>query len=1402
MRRRTGLFRAAVRASIAAATLLLPAAALAQQSNPVYLDDSPAAAEALQRAGELSRSGNLPEAARVLQRVLEDDADRAMASPTGRDLFVTVRARLHDALLADPALLARYREAEEPAARRLLDAGETESVERSRFLTTAGFEATLRLAERRMERAQFWSAWRTLAQLESHPDWARGAPDAARLALRLSAYIDEPAVAETARSWASLVGEEDAPADDPGEPGVAVGTSPFDVASAIDTRGLLSKPLWSVPFSPLHVEEGAQDANNRGVGAEQSRRPPQLYVFPTVAGDTVYVNTGTSIAAWDRFTLTPRWPIREFTAPPFSALDSRSEIEDSATIAVSEPWIVATSGLTRRNVPRSGDPRIHGLDAHTGRILWSVDVEGLDPSLEEAWVRGPAIIDQGVAVVAAIKQVQQRRLVSVTLLGLDVATGRLLWRRPLASAGALPHGQQEIMSTVGALWRGLTIRTDRVGLVSAVETATGRLRWARRIESDSMQFLTQRPWETPATLVHDGTVYTLAPDQRSIRAYDAETGETRGEALAKALDHPDYLLIAGDSLVGVSGDGVFAGPLTLSRLQTEARRVLPPGAGAVRGRIVVSGDRLIAPVSDGFYIVPLRPGAEPSHVSLDQAGLILPLADAMIVTDDRQVHTYLIWDEAQRMLTERLRNDPGDIAAAVTFAELAYRAGKPDAILPAVDKAFDALRAASDRGGSENARTRLFEALLSMVSPGDEPRPPLPDAVILGALDRLGALASAPDERVAHLLAAGAHAEARGDGSLAASRFQSILDDPALARASHARLGVAVRADLEATRRLQRVVRRFGAGVYAVYEAEARAALAKAEAANDARAYERIATAWPVSEAAARAWLLAAEDHERSGREALATRTLEQGLQAAIDARAKDEALVGELAGRLVLALETEGRARAARDVLLRMERERPTLALLDGEETIDPSALASRLDERIASIDRRPRLGAPLASREPQTLPGWTVASALMTPDAGPTPGHVVLENQTGELSLFTPAEAGGVERVWSLPITTGTQLVRVDHDAIYLSEQTDGARGGRTLTRVGVEPGDPRPLWTTQPFRSLFSEASMRADPRLAAAFGDDRTVTVSTPLAGLVRITDLVVTSDDRTAAMLERSGRAAAFDLASGKTLWTQEATTGVVYDAATTAGMVAVLGVDSPQRADEADGLDAALVAYDLRTGRPVHRAAPMLGEPRWLRAGESGVVVAGFDDGVVCVDLLRGQTRWTIRAPAARSTVNAWMFPGRVIVMGPEEADGTAPLWQIEIEDGTVRAEPLDAAGRIRRRDAIAARAIGDTAAFLSARGIVLYDRTGAVAGRDVRPDDAPVLRPLVASDVFVSLDADSRLDDGEYILRLATVRSVAQREERRLVLGAAPFTMAAIDERLLVTAGDVTIVYDAPARP
>src|SRR5690606_27727575 len=241
------------------------------------------------------------------------------------------------------------------------------------------------------------------------------------------------------------------------------------------------------------------------------------------------------------------------------------------------------------------------------------------------------------------------------------------------------------------------------------------------------------------------------------------------------------------------------------------------------------------------------------------------------------------------------------------------------------------------------------------------------------------------------------------------------------------------------------------------------------------------------------------------------------------------------------------------------------------------------------------------------------------------------------------------------------------------------------------------------------------------------------------------------------------------------------------------------GAHTARRANSNDPRLPAVAAIDLRTGRTLHDARPEAGHVRWVRPAGPSRTVVGFDHGVACFDPFRGEQRWFNSSPALRESVEAWVFTGRLIIM-----DASDRLWQIDAEDGTLRQEPLENQARLARGGAVHTAEFDNAAAFATIVGLITYGPDGTVVGRDASLNSDTVISGAFVEGHLVAVEqtaSDTRDDLNVHKVRIFDARNGALRSTQRVLLGARPHTVAAVDGHLFITAGQATIAYPAPPR-
>lgn len=1358
--------------------------------NPVYVDDSTTAGDVLLRLDELERQGSLPEAVRAVQQLLTEAGNRVMESGDG-DLFRPVRRAVHERLLGDPELLAAYRGAEEAEAQRQLEAGAFEEITQSRFLTPTGFEAALRVAQLQTERAAFHAALLTLAEVESHPDFADRRADAASVLRLLGAYLD-PAPEEMMVRWGVDLGGAAVTPPPAENPSVTGPTQPGD-STPLD--GIIPRPLSSEDLSPVEEEPLTPDEMQFMNARPLADSTVFGWTLPTVVDDVIYTNDGEHITAWDRFTLRQEWRVRR--ADPiddglFSRRDLRrrqsTRIEDAGEVTIAGDRLLAVTGIAISGT-RQGDPRVHCLDRATGEVYWSVDPAALDPVLAEGSIRGPAVCAEGTVVIAVRKWARERRTVSIYLVGLELETGGLRWLRLLGSAGALPFQTAGRFPERMTIHDGVVYRGDEIGVVAGVEVDTGRPRWVRRFDSFRLYDNDVRPaWASSGPVVRGGQIITIEPNRERVVVLDMETGALTDSTPSTRLASPMYLLRSGENLVAIGEHQIAWTPLAEfpgGEVRASDALLSPP----VVGRVAAAGGALLIPREGMFTTLDLESRHERTR-EIDDPGNLLALEGQLLAADDSRLHSYMVWEVASELLQSRLAEDPGNPAPAATLAELAFRAKRFDQIVEPVDRALEVIRA--EPGAHDHTRRSLFQSLLAMLDPasadrraaaeGDAGFPKITDVSLLTALgDRLEALAETPEEMVSHRLVQASLREAVSDIPGSIESLQRILGDRFMADSFWRGGQLTIQADLEASRRVERLLATHGWAAYADFEREAQVQMSLIGAATTAEELHRLAQRYPFSALAPEFWLAAARATDPAhavGPLLSGVRSLEMllSLGAPIDAETG-----GELFGLAIATLVGDGRTDEARRLAeIRAERFADLALIVGGSRVAVEDLLGT--SATTADIPARPRIGFVVDTEAQPRLEQGRVLVAAMA-DAQPSPPDMVLlASPSGRLiRLLAVGPGGGLEERWAREARAEPILLEMTGESVLIAWlESDGPR------IESIATADGSTLWSALP----LEPAGVRDGVQRASLLSG-----FVTPLEGRVLSDQILIAGDDRLVAVAERTGRIVTLDRRSGVEMWRGQSEIQRVFDIALGSGVLVVAGT-AP---DESDNWKTRLVTMEARTGEVTSSLDEAPGMVRWLRISPERQLIAGMDRGLICVDLSESAVRWMLTEDPTMSSIDAWVFGDDLFLL-----DQNRSLWRVDVPSGRLIEPELETRGRLIDRTGIQVRAVDGLVSFASGSGLVVYD-DGDLVGIDVF-DLAGALIPSEPGFEHIAMidSAPVRSPDGfgSYMLYLLANDSGRLAARYPVRAHAPPESVTLLDGKILISAGEATVVIDAPAGP
>lgn len=1418
--------------------LLLTPRALAQTS-PVYPDDSVQARETLDRVDELLAAGNLAESSRVLQALLDTEGDKVLESKADGDVFLSVRDHIHKLLLEKPALLERYRASEGPRAAKMLEDGKFEDVERTRLLTTAGLEAAVRLAQSRYELAKFEAARQTLFQLEKHPDRIKGnaaAVTAATLAQRLARFLPRDDVRREADRWSQEVGlapSAAAPIALPAGLNVPV-ASPLSGGTLPDWTSLPAEPLVSSVLTARIARE-SDDEEEAQIFEAARQSTSRAWIMPTVVGDTVIVNNGSEITGFDRFTLATLWTIRpgalgrldrrEYnrTGPPLSRLEDNAWIVVNSNVGVASTGYVTESG-------REGDRRLHAFDISSGRPLWSIDPASLDRRLEGCSVRGEPVVSEGMLIVPMRRNSSVRRVSGSILVGMDLWTGELRWIRPLCSVGVPSFSRSTRAAERCVVHEGVVYRADSLGVIGAVEAESGRPVWVRRAQppTDARIFSAlslqtpNQPWASSQPIIDGNSIVVLAPDSTSVLRLSSIDGTLLGrrsaEDLAENLTSPTYLLRAGDRLLIVTHDRVLS--LKLSDFERSPVAVSPEfREPMMSGRVVVAGNEVLVPQDNQIVVLdPISMKSVASH-PVSRNGNIVALTDGLLIADPMELHAFLRWETAEAILSKRIEASPNDPAPALSMANLAFRAGRYPRIVTAVDRVLDIRDRDLDSTVSQTARRRLIESLRNMLASGKQRWDPATESraltansnvppvnVLADLAQRFARAAESPAELAEFELALGWLGEAKSTPGASIEAYGRLLADDSLAEVLVlGDFGVPTRAADIATDRLLNLLRRLGPEPYAAFTQQASRELEELGDRATPAELLSLAKRFPAAPAGATAWIRLADLNEKADKRAAAARCLALALRALdFSQSARTPALATEsrhVGTRLVEALAKLNRPSEAARIADQLNR-RPGAS---------PIALPSLVKEQLAATDRRPRFGDRIES-EPQALVGWTVASPKITDGEGrPTDRTVLLSAGRKQVGLFATSLVDN--RLVPLWIRTyelrQPRIIRLDHDATFVYWPAD-SRSDRAGGVIECIRSDGTSAWLSREIASVLDEIDTRTSDEMSA---------FSTPLDGSVSPGDLLVAMDASTLVLIERVGRIVAFDLASGKPIWTTRLPSTHVYDGAIS-GNTLVIGGASTERNDNAlralGVLPLSLVSIDLRTGGPAKDLRTMVAkglnapdlknlraalgdrqQVRWLRSIGAGKFLAGMTDRVICFDVPNDRLVWNFDKPTVARSMECWVLGNRAFVLGDERT-----LVPITLADGTSPFPDLSMQGSLLGETTVAAALLTDGQfAFATTKGLLVFGRDGKLIGKDsgAMAGESPQAFAIGMDRVAMIPDAEMSATESGFDLRILSLPGGKLLSTRSLLLSRTPTDLTAIDGHLLVTAGGVTIVLSAP---
>lgn len=1298
--------------------MLLAGAPLQAQ---VYVMDSPGAAELVASAEDRLSKDEPAEAARLLQRVLDEERSRLLETDDGR--YAEASQVAAGILLNDEQLLETYREMYGPTASRQLSQAGSDRARlarvRHRFpATEAALEAGLREAGLALAAGQPAAAAVTLEALGDHPDLDDHRTRYQQLAAAAALLLDNQGGYQQFHDALMQRGEEDAVSylesfqASLRLPDAEHAFSPLDTLPETPLPDVLAEPLWR--YETRGAEEYLTDAyqideDRLEAYSEDGRLLNTLF---TVADGLVYLNDGFVVAALDASSGMELWK-RELTEiensyqrfPPNNYNQWLPSGMDLNGITVGSDRVAAISGFSAMVTmfgasQQEGRSHLVVLDAATGESQWSHETEDISSDFEEGFWYGQPLIHQD-RVYATLRRRQRTQFQDAYVVCLDLHSGEPIWRRHVASTALTDRQSLPAMAHM-TLEDGYLYVDSRLGTVARLAASDGTVDWLSMIPIDEEERAEtiQKPWHAPAPRLVEAGLVVVDDWGEALYVINPRTGEHEQTIAARDWSRPLYLAAVGDDVLAIGESIERRDGATLERLWRYEVH------GDHRGRAAVARNRLFLPAGEDVHVIDLETGEREAQLELSLPATLLTLEGQVLAAGREGLRSYSSWELASRQMQQRIDESPGDARPLMAMAWLAFNTDRHDALLETLDEAI----AVSLEASQPATDTSLFEQVMTMVEAdrGDE-------ALRQALFERVATLAETVEQEIAYRLALGEFHESRQHFDKAMEQYQALLGEAGYRQQLYQHEDGARQAGLEAQRRMQALIDEHGRELYEPYEAFAARRLEELAEQGDPDPLIDLAESYPMAEVTPEVLRLAARRAADQDRLRQALSLLGQARQLT-----DDPSHVARIYGLQAELFEDAQQPHRARRVLR-------TLSVVHPDVTPIRRGEAYSIEDWMSHLAEQPQargvasLNLPLTG-DAQSLPGRVLRPIAQDPYAPPS-GSWVFRTPDETITLRSDDD---FEELWSVPLDhADAQLLSMDRHRLWF--WTPSSQSLRVLSTA-----DGSVIWEDDEIAQKLQAIELRRIEDAAA--GGPGVVGRNEALLNRARFErgevpqETHVAVSDSIAATADTRGRVVVFDSDTGRVQWQQATEIQTATHLTLDGGHLIIAGADSE---------DVPVIGiYDAADGELLHMLTNSGQQAiRWLDVSEDGVLVYLGGAQIEAFDLGRGQSRWICRpGEELVGDGGAWLGLDRLVV---RTRNGDM-VW-VDLSDGQV-AGKLAVRGQLQGH--VRAHNDADGWFITSNNSISATDNNGNRLWRDTIEDAVRHLDHVITDEHVVALGA------------------------------------------------------------
>ena len=412
--------------------------------------------------------------------------------------------------------------------------------------------------------------------------------------------------------------------------------------------------------------------------------------YPIIANNTIFINNGQSVFAYDLYTSKLKWKFQGLVSQLNS--DVKSQIINSITyhdnflylnIEGKTPTQMADQWSIYQISKIIPERRLIKLDAENGRLIWTVEDNKKEADTfanKASFMTSPVIWDKNLYVGVA----ELTGLFNSYVVAVNPVNGKIKWKSLLGSAQQeLNMFGRPVKESIGSnitVAHGCLYYLNNLGAVSCTNPTNGYINWIflyDRIPLSNYTFFKtiyrETSWYNNSVFTYGNKIYFAPLDSKYLYCLDAFTGK---EIWKKRRKFDEKYLLA------VTKDRVFTGGRCINILDANNGNLIKEiyVHGNVEGLGIVSGKYFYCPCTIEIYCIDIKSlKVEKKIMWSDRKknhGHIIGNDFAIVSSSDKYLNVFYDLNQLLINLKDKVKKNPQDFSSYLQLAKLYIQKSK------------------------------------------------------------------------------------------------------------------------------------------------------------------------------------------------------------------------------------------------------------------------------------------------------------------------------------------------------------------------------------------------------------------------------------------------------------------------------------------------------------------------------------------------------------------------------------------------------------------------------------------------------------------------------------------------------------------------------------------------------